>query len=103
MRLLLHALLFSGLLGALHLAMARRGTVPPIPFCAAGALAHVLLGLLLLAPALAGQIGRAWTTAFWAPAFGLGLFVTGAVLAGAWLATVRGLEWAIRTRGGRSG
>lgn len=98
MRLLLHALLFTGTLGALYLVMSRRGPLSPISFAAAGAVAHLVIGMLLAAPVLAGQLGRSWTTAFWTPVLALGFFVTGAVLAAAWLGAVRGTEWFLRSR-----
>lgn len=91
MRLLLHVLLVAVAFGALHVTLGRRRP-PGLEFVAAGAAAHVVIGLALLAPALAGQVGRSPWTIAWIPLFGLGLFVVGVVLATAWLLAVTGVS-----------
>lgn len=96
MALLLHALLFALCLGALHLAMSQRGPLSPVSFCAAAAASHVVVGLAVALPAMSGQAGRAWTTAWWLPAYALGLFASGVALGAAWLGVVHGLKRVLR-------
>jgi hypothetical protein len=98
--LLLHLLLTAGALGVLHLVMGRKGPVPWVPFVAAGAVAHVVVGLAVMGRALLAQAARSAPSALWIPAMALGLFVTGAVLAAGWLAAVLALERALGRRAG---
>lgn len=98
MRLLLHVLLVAVAFGALHLVLGRRRS-PGLELVAAGAAAHVLIGMVLLGPALAGQIGRSMTALAWIPLFALGLFVAGAVLASGWLLAVTGASRWLGRRG----
>lgn len=98
MRLLLHVLLVAVAFGGLHLALGRR-RAPGLEFVAAGAAAHVVIGMALLGPALAGQVGRSLTALAWIPLFALGFFVVGTVLACAWLLVVAGASRWLARRG----
>lgn len=96
MAFLLHAFLVTLCLGALHIVMSSRGPLSPVRFCAAAAAAHVVIGLAVALPALVGQAGRSWTTAWWPPLYALGLFASGIVLGAAWLGLVHLLKRALR-------
>ena len=101
MRLLPFTLLALGSLAILHLVMSRRGPSHPIAFCAAGAAAHVVIGLGLFGPMLAAQNVRSLTTLAWWPVMALGFFCAGAIASVAWLAAFRGLDWYLQARSQR--
>ena len=88
----LYLLLLAGGLAGLHALLARRRPFPLAGFVLAGAAWHLILGMVLLGPALAGQVERGLLAILWFPALGLGLSATGAVFALAWLGLVHGLS-----------
>ena len=80
-------------MGVVHLAvMLRRRPFPLVGFCTVSSAASVVIGLLLVAPAIRAQAGESLATAIlWWPLFGLGFLAAGVVLALAWVAIVKGL------------
>ena len=100
-RLLAWVLVQALVMGALHLAMARRQPFPHVLFCALSGATFAGLGAALLGiPLLEHARLAAWTT-LWIPAFALGAFTAGLVLGAAWLGLVVGGGWWLRRRFGK--
>lgn len=89
---LAHVLLLTLGLGALHLLVLRRRPRPLAAFVLMGGCWHVMVGLAVHGRMLFAQGARAVTALAWLPGFALAFFVTGAVLALAWIGAVAGLK-----------
>ncbi len=98
MAFLLFALLGLVALGVLHLVMLRGQPGRIVPFCAAGAVAHLVIGLAMAGPGLVAQNARSLATLPWWPVLALGFFCVGAIVSLAWVGVVRGLAWLASSR-----